>query len=265
LEKARAEVDISVLHPAARPRRLRAVVASWFGTAAEPYRIEYIVCHHLAQAAEFGSLGDLRREFERLAVVVNGAANHPTLNGRSSFVDNVNQAAARARGDVLVLATDDLEPPQHWDERILAALALPAPLRRLRDGRMQLEAILSCSNGDAQSDARDLVLHPIMTRARYERQGWIFPADYSGVYSDTELTVRGRIDGVVVAAPHIVFRHRHPDYDPAAAQDQIYRWQNAPEEYARGLAIIKARAQLGFPHRDEPRGPHPVELYFDGG
>jgi hypothetical protein len=258
-------LKISVLHPAARPARLRAVVASWHAALSPGGAIEYVVCHHAEQADGFGGLHQLAHEFPGLAIKVNPGPNHPTLNGRSSFVDNVNHAAARASGDVLVLATDDLEPPPQWDERILAALALPAPLRRLKDGRMQLEAILSCSNGDARSDAREMVLHPIMTRARYERQGWIFHPDYSGVYSDTELTVRGRIDGVVVAAPQIVFKHHHPDYDPAAAMDQVYRWQNSGEEYARGLATIKARALLGFPHAGEPRGPHPVELYFDGG
>lgn len=227
---------------------------------------QYVVCHHAEQAAEFdraAGIGPLRARYPGLSCHVNHGPNHPTLNGRSSFVDNSNCAARIATGDVLVVATDDLEPPEYWDRLIVAALdsRTDLPLRTLGDGRRQPEAIVKCSNGDARSDARDLILHPVMTRARYERQGWIFHPDYSGMYSDNEFTIRARIDGVVVEAPHIMFRHRHPDYG-TAAMDQVYAWQNSRDEFARGIETLKARAALGFPHAGEERGPRPVTLYF---
>ena len=258
---------ISVIHPSARPRNLADAIATWYrACAGAAPGLQYVACCHAEQAAEFAAaapLESLRARFAGLIFAVNSGPNHPTLNGRSSFVDNANCAARAAAGDVLVLATDDLDPPEGWDKLILEAIAScgKSPRRTLRDGRAQPEAVLKCSNGDARSDARDLILHPIMTRARYERQGWIFAPEYSGMYSDNELTIRARIDGVVVEAPHIVFRHRHPDYG-TAVMDQIYAWQNSRDEFARGMQTLKARAALGFPHAGEERGPQPVTLYF---
>jgi hypothetical protein len=263
-------MKISVIHPAARPAQLASAIAAWYrrrsGAAGVALPFEYIVCHHAEQAAEFARLAPaeaLRSQFAGCSRIVNSGPNHPTRNGRSSFVDNVNCAAAASTGDVLVMATDDLEPPESWDALILRAIeAHPElPQRALRDGRQQTEAVVKCSNGDARSDARDLILHPVMTRARYERQGWVFHPAYSGMYSDNELTIRARIDGVVIEAPHIVFMHRHPDLGTAAT-DQVYRWQNSREEFARGKETIQARAALGFPHAGEERGPQPVTLYF---
>lgn len=263
-------MKISVIHPAARPPQLASAIAAWYrrrsSAAGAALPFEYIVCHHAEQAAEFARLAPaqaLRAQFEGCSRVVNPGPNHPTLNGRSSFVDNVNCAAAASTGDVLVMASDDLEPPESWDTLILRAIEShpDLPQRSLRDGRRQTEAVLKCSNGDARSDARDLILHPVMTRARYERQGWIFPPAYSGMYSDNELTIRARIDGVVIEAPHIVFTHRHPDLGTAVT-DQVYVWQNSREEFARGAEILKARAALGFPHAGEERGPQPVTLFF---
>jgi hypothetical protein len=263
-------VKFSVIHPAARPAQLATAVAAWFrawaGAPGAAPAFEYVVCYHAEQAAAFAQANPaegLQARFKGLTCLVNAGANHPTLNGRSSFVDNANRAAAACTGDVLVLATDDLEPPQAWNALIGEAIAAhpELPQRALRDGHLQTEAVLKCSNGDARSDARDLILHPVMTRARYERQGWIFHPGYSGMYSDNELTIRARIDGVVIEAPQIVFRHRHPDYGTAQT-DQVYLWQNSREEFVRGAEVIKARAALGFPHAGEERGPQPVTLYF---
>jgi hypothetical protein len=259
-----------VIHPAARPQRLATAIAAWYRACSREAPLaqtfEYIVCHHADQSAEFdrfAPLPALRAQFEGCSRIVNAGPNHPTRNGRSSFVDNTNRAAADSTGDVLIVATDDLEPPASWDALIRQAIESrrDLPLRTLKDGRRQPEAILKCSNGDARSDARDLILHPVMTRARYERQGWIFHPAYSGMYSDNELTIRARMDGVVIDAPHIVFMHRHPDLGTAAS-DQVYLWQNSGEEFARGMEVIKARAALGFPHAGEERGPQPVTLYF---
>jgi hypothetical protein len=264
---------ISVIHPAARPAQLTSAVAAWYrkrsDMAGAALPLEYIVCCHAEQAAEFARIAPaeaLRVQFAGCSLIVNSGPNHPTLNGRSSFVDNVNCAAAASTGDVLVMATDDLEPPGSWDALIQQAIEShpEMPRRTLRDGRQQTEAVVKCSNGDARSDARDLILHPVMTRARYERQGWVFPPAYSGMYSDNELTIRAQIDGVVIEAPHIVFMHRHPDLGTAAT-DQIYRWQNSREEFTRGKETILARAALGFPHAGEQRGPQPVTLYFGPG
>jgi hypothetical protein len=263
-------MKFSVIHPAARPQQLASAIAAWYRScssapdAALPF--EYIVCHHAEQAAEFARLAPseaLHARFAGSRRIVNAGPNHPTVNGRSSFVDNANCAAAASVGDVLVLATDDLEPPASWDALILQAIASrpDLPQRALKDGRRQPEAVLKCSNGDARSDARDLILHPVMTRARYERQGWVFHPAYSGMYSDNELTIRARIDGVVIEAPQVVFTHRHPDLGTAAT-DQVYLWQNSREEFARGMETLKARAALGFPHIGEERGPQPVTLYF---
>jgi hypothetical protein len=70
--------------------------------------------------------------------------------------------------------------------------------------------------------------------------------DYEGMFVDNEMAEHARRDGVVVEATHIVFDHHHPLLN-GGPDDEVYRRQNAPEAYEKGLAILRRRAALGFP------------------
>jgi hypothetical protein len=214
--------------------------------ADRPGAVQYVICFHEQQAVDFEPFQRIIRKVKRgsICYTVNHGPDHPTLNGRSSFVSNANQAARGTCGEILVLATDDLEPPDDWDRLINEAL--DAHTRDCSTGgpRPVGEIVVKCSDG--QPFARRLISHPVMTRARYEAQGWLFCPAYSGMYSDNDLTERAYADCVVLEAPQIVFEHHHPLYG-TAEPDEVYRQQNAPEEYARGKEIYERRRRAGFP------------------
>ena len=245
-------ITISLIHPSTRTAAVERAHMWWLekfftGFPADPLvRLEIVLAYHDSQQAEFTAVlyppvGFSYWPYPSINgnTVCNDGGNHPTLNGRSSYVDNVNLAAAAAIGDILVLATDDLEPPALWDTQIIAAI-----------GDTSREAILRVSHGDP-SDSRDAIIHPIMTRARYERQGWFVCPEYSGVFSDNDLAARGRMDDVVIEAPHLQFHHHHPLYDPSALDDDWYAAGNTAAEYERGYAIFADRYSRGFPLKGE--------------
>lgn len=92
-----------------------------------------------------------------------------------------------------------------------------------------------------------MIRHPIVTRARYERYGYIFHPDYDGVFSDVEFEEVARRDGVIVEARHIMFMHKHKCLMPHLAIDEQYVRMNSNHAYRYGNNVFKRRKAAGFP------------------
>lgn len=239
----------SIIHPAARPERLARVARKWFERATKPEKLWYIAAFHVEQYEEFLEfLPGFLKVGPCVAYHCSTGDNHPTLNGRSSFVDNANAAARASFGDVLVLATDDLEPQPAWDSA-LEAIAFDWEKQNAPRRFAETPLIVWPSSGNAGADRRPLISHPIMTRARYKQQSWLFCPAYSGMYSDNDLTERALRDRVVIdARQKLTLKHDHPLYRGESLQaDRVYAWQNAPEEYNVGHATFCDRREIGFP------------------
>jgi GT2 family glycosyltransferase len=84
----------------------------------------------------------------------------------------------------------------------------------------------------------------ILTRERYEQQGKeLFSAEYFGVYSDNEYSLRAFKDGVVRDSRHIHFKHQHPIFQgkPREEWDETHKRQNEQRRYDEGKAIFERR------------------------
>lgn len=200
---------ISLLH-ATRGRAAMAYKAQhkWLTLAADPDSIEHIFA--IDSDDESG-----------IALACQNAVIVPPGGG---CVRAWNMAAAKSSGAVLVQMSDDFTPPLHWDQLILD-----------RIGDLSASSVLAVSDGHRTDD---LLCMAILTRARYNQQGFMFHPDFevAAMYSDNYFTYRAAKDGVIIEARDLIFEHAHPAFGKAP-MDATYAAQNAPEKYEKGKAI----------------------------
>lgn len=200
---------ISLIH-ATRGRVTQSVQArrKWFTRALNPDAIEHI----------FGL--DIDDEHAKFLTV----HNHVWTNGKGGPVAAWNAAANKSRGQVLIQVSDDWEPPMHWDRLILDAI-----------GDTSKPSVLAISDGHRKDD---LLCMAILTRARYEQQGYMFHPDFFSMYSDNWFSECAFKDGVVIdCRDSITFEHLHPVFGKAE-MDETYARSNAPAHYVRGQKTL---------------------------
>jgi hypothetical protein len=201
---------ISLIHASrGRPEQAIAQREIWLGHAANPNRIEHIFAVDKDDEASCNKIGFY---------------NHVVVEPGGGCVRAWNEGAKLAHGAVLIQVSDDFTPPQNWDDLILEKL-----------GDLADEKVLAVSD-DIRSDG--LLCMAIMTRARYEKQGYMFHPDFLSMYSDNWFTEEAYRDGVVIEAKDIVFHHNHPAAFKEVPVDQTYADTNSPERYKQGEEVL---------------------------
>jgi hypothetical protein len=118
----------------------------------------------------------------------------PIISKNKSAVDAINNAAShwRADGDIFIVVSDDTEPCEHWDEKILNEV----------DGKV--DWILKTQDGIQKW----IITMPVMDRAYYNRFGYIYHPDYLHMFCDTELTCVADITRRKITS-NLLFPHKH--------------------------------------------------------
>ena len=213
---------ISIIHSSARPAQWWDTCFQWFDLCDKPDEVEYCLCYEPGK-------GDYR------------LGSHPWKNfvsaptkGRPCLVDGWNTAAALSTGSLIVGIADDLLPGPHWDAKLIEAMS-PEILGR--------EAFIWPSTNSA-SDS-EICIHPILTRARYDRFGYWFYPGYWAVFCDNENWDLARRDGVIYdVRDKVLLDHRHTTSNKRVGDSvdtgNLSRW-GADE------ALYKRRKATGFP------------------
>ena len=202
---------ISLLH-ATRGRLQQAIACreKWLAAANDPESIEHLFAFD-ADDEESAPLAEYP---------------HVVASGEGGCVEAWNLAAVKCAGQILVQLSDDWTPPKNWDETV-----------RDRLGDLDQSKVLAVSDG-FRSDK--LLTIAILTRARYEAQGWMFYPGYFSMMSDWDFTHSAYRDGVIVEARDVIFSHDHPNVN-AAEWDETYARQNDIRHYRRGYALFLER------------------------
>jgi aspartyl-tRNA synthetase len=103
-----------------------------------------------------------------------------------------NQGAKHAKGEILVLISDDFDCPKNWDLTIREALKGKSGLLKTYDGVQKW-----------------IVTLPIMTRDYYEEQGHIYFPAYHHMFCDTDQTHKADLQRKLIIRNDIVFNHDH--------------------------------------------------------
>lgn len=227
----------SIIHPSARPDKWREIYNAWMLNAATPSEVEYV----LVVDPRWGFSMDpdaYKTELDNVRVVVNAK--------RRCYVDAVNEGAAEATGEVLIVIADDQYPCNAWDVE-LSGVPYPKP-HNIEDCRRAAKApyVIEVATGTTAEHERGIIVMPILSRARYEQQGnCVFYPGYESMFADNDFCEWARKDGVIVDARHLYFEHRHWLMKTREA-DAVDEVQNRPEAYALGHAMLQRRRASGF-------------------
>ncbi len=114
-------------------------------------------------------------------------------NPNRSAVDAVNNAAKEARGNIIVVISDDFDCPKDWGKTILKATQGKTDwLLKVYDGAQKW-----------------IVTLPIMDRVFYESQGFIYDPKFSHLFCDTQLTHIADLQRKIIWRNDIEFEHQH--------------------------------------------------------
>ena len=192
----------------------------WLSFSANPEAIEYIPAMDADDLDACNDTSALKRFV--------GPAQKSS--GFSSAVKNWNGAAQLARGSLLFVISDDLFPPNNWDQQILEKLY---GLRPEFD-----EFVLKVRDTPFHRDWR--VSHPIVSKQYYHSFG-LFCNDYSHLYVDRDFTLFAFWNSVIFDGRDIFFRHEHPSLNPEISPNVSQQRGNRAIEREHGRAVFKRR------------------------
>jgi hypothetical protein len=223
----------SILHASlGRPEKAFAAMIDWIAKSNYPDLVEYIFALNADDPTAHELINKLvpgRLLGERVHVV------QDQFSGSAAAWD---AAAKIAKGDLLIQAQDDVEPPGLWASGLMDVL-----LKEVGGNWRNEPVVIRVSDGYRQDG---LMCTAIMTMARVRQEGhFIFPG-YLSVFSDDEVTFRAMRDsrmGIckLIDARDLVFRHRHHYHDKSVPFDATYSKENSAEAYIHGEKLFFAR------------------------
>lgn len=233
----------SVLHTSARPVQWRKVYDAWIGAAAHPEQVEYVLCVDerwgFVPDNGMGWAWDGARRLNKLVY------NH-TPYKHSGYVSGVNLAAKAATGDVLIVIADDFLPVENWDAALREQISLiPKPFA---------EFVIWTRTGTPGEIERRIMPHPVLSRSRFERLGYVFYPLYESMYADNDFCEHAHADADAFPDRWLVHSYNRLDREVQIGThhwkgidaDPAYQAQNHPEAYAWGKRVLDARRAANF-------------------
>lgn len=169
---------ISLIHPSrSRPDKSFETVQKWISRA-RGVEVELIV--------SLDEDDPMLQEYQERHVA------RVTVNKNRSAVGAINSAATKAKGNILIVVSDDTDCPENWAELLLKEV----------EGKS--DWILKTQDG-IQSW---IITMPVMDRIYYNRFGYIYHPDYLHMFCDTELTCVADLTGRKITS-NLTFTHQH--------------------------------------------------------
>lgn len=231
-------MKFSLVHASrGRPDQAGGIVSEWRQASSGEHEIEHLL-----------SLDDDDPARDAYATMARGLPVTLISGPNRSLVQAANRAAERARGDVLIVVSDDFGCPLRWD----------AELASIFGDRRDLAVLVDDGLG-----ARIMTL-PVLGRDLYRRLGYAYHPAYHGQFVDEDLTETARALGVLVDAKHLLFPHRHFSAGRAKL-DATYMRHNQPRSWWSGWMTFEQRKLFGFgvsrPAEDAARRSSRIGLY----
>ncbi len=147
------------------------------------------------------------------------------VNPNISSIEAINTAAKLAKGDILIVISDDFDSPSvGWDRIITEAIG------------EKKDAVLKVFDGIQE----DIITLPILTRAYYEMFGYIYFPEYKHLWADTEFTAVATKLRKVIKRNDIVILHNHHSV-LGIEPDETYKKNEVTYEQGKKLYITRRR------------------------
>lgn len=204
---------ISILHPSrSRPEKSWQVTQKWVGFAGVPVELIVSLDHDDPQLGEYLKLYP-----------------DPLVSINRSAIDAINNAAKSAKGEILIVVSDDSDCPRNWGQKIL----------NVTDNKR--DWILKVDDGIQ----RWLITMPIMDRTYYSRFGYIYYPEYKHMFCDTELTHVADILKRVIIRNELSFPHRHYSVT-RERKDEVSIKADATWNQGKQLYLQRVRDSFGL-------------------
>jgi hypothetical protein len=223
--------NISLLHATYKSGAAAASIREeWLRRAQEPASVEHIFAY--AQDDHVSKKMVVEGGFMAVETAPSG--------GLVTAVANWNAAARRATGTLLFVIADDLLPPMHWDALLWESIGCLDPRRR------PFAVKVTDRDGPSPSLSKplrmwraNLLSHPVISRAYYERFG-LFDPLFRGVYCDDDITFRSFRYSGVVNAKHVVLSHKRGGFSGSARLTESQERINSQDEAMHGARVFNS-------------------------
>jgi hypothetical protein len=166
---------------------------NWFTNADHPETVEYVL------VPEKSAFPEDMDDWDFFAAMPSFGYKTVDFNQQAaSTVGGSNHAAAVARGKVFITLADDFYSTPHWDTIILGLL----------DGKLDQEVVVWPDTGIGGFDDHFISL-PILTKAYYDRVGYLFWHEYSSYYADADFTEEAAKNGVEIIRARDTLKLHH--------------------------------------------------------
>lgn len=210
---------ISIIHPSRwRHQMAKKAFEHWMNHADNPKEIEYILSIDTAD----NTLNDYDLIFKDSKVKT-------VIYPNRSIVDAVNNGAKYAKGDILVVVSDDFEAFQGWDTAII---------ERLDTNRAELLHVFDT----IQNEVCTL---PIITKKYYDTFGYIYHPYYFSMFADNDITECAKLIGGYIEAFDLTFAHNHW-VNGKNKKDKTYDRENSKQAWDVGKNIFQQRKARKF-------------------
>ena len=209
-------VKFSLIHPSrGRPQKAIETAQNWLNKAGN-VDVEWILSLDLDDPALLQyskALGDY--SIYKLCVNDNGCA-----------VKAINKGATYAKGDILIVLSDDFDCPDNWGEQLETIL------------KGKEDFILKTQDGTQGW----MITLPIMDRKYYERFGYIYYPEYRHMFCDTELTCVADLTSRKLTSK-LLFKHNHYSVTSTKPDDTARR---ADRTWDQGEKLFISRYKINF-------------------
>lgn len=210
-------MKFSLIHPSrSRPEKSLCTIDKWFSNRCKCGIEAEIIVSLDVDDPELDKYNKLLFHLKNIIV-----------NKNRSVVDAINNAAKVATGDVFIIVSDDTACPRHWDKILTDAIGQSKDFVIKTDDGIQ----------------KRIITMPIMDRAYYNRDGYIYNPIYAHSWCDTELTEVAHLRGRVITRMDIKFPHNHYSVTGEAIDD-LYKRNNLTHD--RDRPIYQQRKKINF-------------------
>ncbi len=154
------------------------------------------------------------------------------IGDHTSAIRAINMGAFFAKGDILVVVSDDTDCPEHWDT-ILIDMA-------------KRETDWICKFQDGIQDW--VITMPVMDRAYYQRFNYIYHPSYYHCFCDTELTCVAELTGRLLTSK-VKFPHKHYSVT-GEGKDEVSKKADATFESGRANFIQRKNNNFDIKKED---------------
>ena len=158
---------------------------------------------------------------------------HYAVNtGRRDCVTGWNLAAHQCTGQILVQVSDDLFPPNGWENAISVMINEMLTVRK--------DIVLNLLD---ERKIENAVYHPVLTRESYDKLQYMYPPDFESMYCDNWFFLYHRKYSYYAVSKKVFWEHKHRTTHSVEIDD-VMRTHESSERYLNGRATLQRYVRL---------------------